>query len=321
MKYHIYAKFLGTYMPNRKVRLGECTILKSYDQYHLDDDRPVIPVRSKDSEFHCLEHGVKNYIYYPQDLISVRTFESEYLITTEVNTYSEYDALNTAVERFSDVSSALSLVAKNKIVKLGKRRIKRGDEFYSFEIVGIFIKKNKQLIRLKLPGPLVNGHNFFPKQFPRRFLSKVKQYLSSRDPIFTKGLVYFQRATAMKYSGVFDELEIILNFIKCIELICWHIGEDDFFRLSKKKFKDLPTKKVIELAGKKIKVTNKTIKSAKRLWDARNKGDIAHKNLYFNPYSRRSTNAFINYLELESTTAEFLRKYYEYRKNTPQLYI
>ncbi len=119
----------------------------------------------------------------------------------------------------------------------------------------------------------------------------------------------------MKYSGVFNELEIILNFIKCIELICWHVGEDDRFGLSKKKFKDLPTKKVVELAGKKIKVTNKTIKSAKELWDARNKGDIAHKNLYFNPYSRRSTNALINFLDLESNAAEFLRKYYEYSKN------
>jgi hypothetical protein len=119
----------------------------------------------------------------------------------------------------------------------------------------------------------------------------------------------------MKYSGVFNELEIILNFIKCIELICWYVGEDDRFGLSKKKFKDLPTKKVLELAGKKIKVTNKTIKSVEKLWDARNKGDIAHKNLYFNPYSRRSINAFINFSDLESNAAEFLRKYYEYRKN------
>jgi len=321
MKYYIYAKFLGTYMPSKKVRLGDCIILKSYDQYHLDDDRPVVPVRSKSSEFHCLERGVKNYIYYPQELISVRTFESEYLVTTEVETHSEYDALKTAVERFSDISSALSLVAKNKTVKLGKRRIKRGDEFYDFEIIGIFIKKNKQLIRLKLPGPLVNGHNFFPKQFPKGFLSKVKKYLSFRDPVFTKGLIYFQRATAMRESGVFNDLEIILNFVKCVELICWHVGEDDRFGFSKKKFKDIPTKKVIELAGKKIKVTEKTIKMAKKFWDARNKGDIAHKDLYFNPYNRRSTSALINYRDLESSAAEFLRKYYEYQKNNHQLYF
>ena len=77
-------------------------------------------------------------------------------------------------------------------------------------------------------------------------------------------------------------------------------------------------KKVIELAGKKIKVLNKTIREAKKLWDARNKGDVAHKNLYFNPYSRRSTSALINHRDLEAGAAEFLRKYFEYRKNSNQ---
>lgn len=321
MKYHVRAKFLGSYMPGKRARIGDCVILKSYDQYHIDDDRPEIPTRSKDFEFHCLERGVKNYIYYPQELISVRTFESEYLITTEVETHSEYDALKTAGERFSDVASALALVAKNKIVKLNNRRIKRGDEVYDFEIIGVFLKKGKQLIRLKLSKPLINGRNFFPKQFPKEFLPKAKGYLSFHDQVFTKGLIYFQRATAMRYSGVFNELEITLNFVKCIELICWYAGDDDHFGFPKKKFGDLPTKKVIELAGKKIKVTKKTIKEAKRLWDARNIGDVAHKTLYFNPYSRRSTSALINYRDLESNAAEFLRKYYEYRKKNPRPYI
>jgi len=318
MKYQVCAKILGSYMPEKRSKIGDCIILKSYDQYHIDDDRPEIPTRSKDSEFHCLGQGVKNYIYYPQELISIRTFESEYLITTEVETHSEYDALKTAGERFADVASTLALVAKNKVVKLNNRRIKRGDEVYDFEIIGVFFKKGKQSIRLKLPRPLINGRNFFPKKFPIGFLSKAKKYLSSRDPVFTKGLVYFQRATAMRYSGVFNDLEIILNFIKCIELICLHIGEDDRFGLSKNKFKELSIKKIIDLAGKKIRVTSKTIKSAKKFWDARNQGDIAHKNLYFNPYSRRSTHALINFHELESSAAEFLIKYHKYREVNPR---
>jgi len=319
MKYHVIAKFLGTYMPSNKAKIGGCVILKSYDQYHIDDDRPEIPTRSKDSEIHCLEKGVRNYIYYPQEWISVRTFESEYLISTEVETHSEYDALKTAGERFADVASVLTLVAKNKVVKLNNRRIKRGDETYDFEIIGIFLKKGKQLVRLKLPKPLINGRNFFPKQFPKGFLNRAKRYLSFQDQVFTKGLVYFQRATAMRHSGVFNDLEIILNFIKCIELICWDIGEDNRFGLSKKKFKELSTKKIIKSSGKKIKVTGKTIKIAEKMWDVRNKEDIAHKDLYFNPYSRRSTNALINYTEFEFSAAEFLKKYYEYRKKNPKL--
>ncbi len=318
MKYYSFAKLLGTYMPEKKATIGNCTILKSYDQYYLEDDRPAIPTRSKSFEFHSLEKGVKNYIFYPQQIISVRTFESEYLITTEIDMHSEYDALKIASERFSDVASALSLVAKNRVINTpNKKRIKRGDEIYDLEIIGIFIKKRKRLIRLKLPSPLVNGRNFFPKQFPKNFLAQAKKYLQFQDSVFQKGLVYFQRATAMKHSGVFNQLEIILNFVKCIELICWQVGESDRFGLSKTKFKELKTKKAIELGGKRIGVTQKAIQIAKNSWDTRNKGDVAHKDLYFNPYSRRSSNALINFDILESNASEFLRKYHKYRITNP----
>ena len=318
MQYRIIAKFLGTYLPEKKTKIGDCTIYKSHDQFYLDDDRPVIPVRSKGLEFHGLEKSVKNYIYYPQELISLRTFESEYLISTEVKMRSEYDALKIAGERFSDVASVLSLVAKNKVIIWpNKKRIKRGDEVYDFEIIGIFLKKGKQLVRLKLPAPLVNGRNFFPKPLPKGFLSKAKKYHDLRDGVYQKGLVYFQRATAMRYSGIFNQLEIILNFVKCIELICWQVGKSDRFSLSKKKFKELGTKKAIELAGKRIGVSQKAMKIAKDSWDARNKGDIAHQDLYFNPYSRKSTNTLINFDILEETASTFLRKYHDFIIKNP----
>lgn len=306
-------------MPEKKAKIGDCLVLKSYDQYHIDDDRPEIPVRSKDSEFHCLGQGVKNYIYYPQEMPSVRTFESEYVITTEMKAYSERDAVGIAAERFSDVAVSLSLVAKNKVVKINNKRIRRGDEIYDFEIIGIFLKKNKRLIRLKLPRPLINGRNFFPKAFPKNFLAQAKKYITSRDLVFKKGLIYFQRATAMRHSGVFNDLEIILNFVKCTELICWDVVEDDNFGPSKKKFKKLEVKKVIERAGKKIKVASKTIQDAKNAWDVRNKGDVAHKDLYFNPYSRKSTHALVNFDILERSAAQFLIKYYQYRQQNPSL--
>lgn len=314
MKYLVIAKILGSYMPEKRAKIGDCIIAKSYDQYHLDDDRPAIPVRSKDTEFHCLEKGVRNYVYYPQELISIRTFESEYIITTEIDKLNEYDALKIAGERFSDVSSALSLVAKNKAVHINGKRVKRGDEIYDFEIIGIFLKKNKHFIRLKLPRPLINGRNFFPKQFPKNFLNQAKKFTKFQDTVFKKGLIYFQRATAMRHSGVFNDLEIILNFVKCIELISWYVGRDDYLGLSKKKFQNLSEKKIIEGAGKKIGVTQKSIKKAKRAWDVRNTGDVAHKDLYYNPYSRRSTNTFLNLSEMESCVAEFLTKYFKYRE-------
>ena len=54
MKYVVYAKLLGTYMPEKRASVGDCIIEKSYIQYEIDDDRPEIPVRSKSGEFHCL---------------------------------------------------------------------------------------------------------------------------------------------------------------------------------------------------------------------------------------------------------------------------
>ena len=320
MKYVVYAKLLGTYMPEKRASVGDCIIEKSYIQYEIDDDRPEIPVRSKSGEFHCLGQGVRNFISYPQEFIGVRTFESEYIITTEVEVYSAQDAVKKATDRFDDVTAALSLVAKNRMVKLNTKRIKRGDEIYIFEIIGVFFKKNKHLIRLKLPKPAINGKNFFPKIFPRGFLSQSKKYLLFRDPVFKKGLIYFQRATDMTYSGLFSELEIILNFVKCIELISWYVGKDDHFGLNKKGFENLfskNNKKAIQLAGKKIGATAKMIKNAQKAWDVRNRGDIAHKDLHFNPYSRKSTNAFVNFFDLESSVGEFLVKYWKYRQKNP----
>lgn len=317
MKYIVYAKFLGAYMPENKATINNCVILKNPNQYYLylDDDRPIIPVGSKNDEFHCIRQGIKNYIYYSQNLISTRTFESEYLITTEVESYDESNALKIAHERFSTTAIIFSLVAKNKTIKLGNKRIKRKEEFYYFEIIGILIRREKQLIRVKLPKPSVGGHNFFPRKLPKDFLFKAKNYLKFNDQVFLKGLIYFQRATAMKESGVFSELEIILNFIKCIELICTSIGKDDYFGLSKKQFEKLYTKNIIVLAGKKIKIKNSIIKDAQNFWDIRNKRDIAHQDQYYNPYNLKSTNAMVNYWDLEATATEFLVKYYKYRKN------
>jgi len=314
MKYVVIAKFLGSYLPNIQTSIGSCVIKKSYRGYDIDDDRPILPVRSKDSEYHCLEGGVRNYIYYPQKIISSRTFESEYLISTEIkDSNNYYDILRKATDLFTDVSIALSLVAKNKTRSVGKKRIKKGDETYDFEIVGLFLKKNKELIRLKLPRPLVNGRNFFPEPFPKNFLSQAKKYLECKDYIFNKGLIYFQRSTTMRYSGVFNDLDVILNCVKCIELICIQVGKrENCFGLSKKQYEKLGTKEIINKAGNLLGVANENIKIAQEVWDLRNNNDVAHQSLHFNPYNRESTDVLCNLQRLEECVSVFLIKYYKY---------
>lgn len=310
MKYFVYAKILGSYLPENKIKIGECTIKKNL--FQSDDDRPTIPLRSKDLEFFNISKGIKNYIVHSQDLISTRTFESEYVIFTSVDTYNEYEALRISHERFKDVINILSLVAKNKLVKLGEKRIRREDETYDFEIYALYIKVKRQLVRLKLPPYLTSIMSFFPRPFPRKFISKAKKYLSFNDAIFRKGLIYYQRATAMGILGTFSELEIILNCVKCIELICYYIAKDEL-KLNDKKQKEMGEKEIIKKAGKILRVRTNIIKYAQELWETRCKDDVAHKVLHYNPYSKQSTNALISYSNAEAMAAEFLAKYYEYK--------
>ena len=320
IEYHIYAKFLGTYMPEKSVKIGDCTISKECNFF--DDDRMTIPVRDKSSEFHLLRKGLQNFILYPQEPISVRTFESEYVIKTKIVSQSEYFAIREAKEKFFDISTVLSIIAKNEDVQVGSRKRKVDYETYDFEIVAIFVKKNNKFVRLKLPDVGVCGRNFFPKKFPKNFLKQTVEYLSFSDPVFKKGLIYFQRATTMRYSGIFDELDVMLNFIKCVELICDTISKETKCNLaSNKEFKKQKKKKngkkwIYQCVGSELGVDQKFIDNIIEAWSNRNENDVAHGHEYYNPVNKLSnTFASVNYETLEACSAEFLRKYYEYKNS------
>lgn len=78
MQYIVQSKIVGEFMPAKSLTIGGCRVDKTFDFLHQPDDMPTIPVCMKDSEFHVLEHGVKNFVHYPQKPIRVRTIESEY---------------------------------------------------------------------------------------------------------------------------------------------------------------------------------------------------------------------------------------------------
>lgn len=302
MKYYIYAKFIGSLMPETKLSINNCLIYKC--NLRVEDDRPNIPVRIKESESHCMKKGVSNYIYQSQTPISIRTFESEYIITTEVSDLSLRDSLNEAFERFANTAVALSLSSYNT---------KEKNKVYDFEILGVFMKKKKEMIRLKMPDLLISGKNFFPKKYPQKFISRAKDYVKSKDLTFQKGMLYHQRVLIIKNLGFFNDAEIFLDLFKCIELICWQIAKQEKrFGLTKKDFGQLGTKKIIEKASMKLKISKKKINKAKFYWDQRNKGDIAHKNLYFNYFSKMSPVAIINLEELEDISKEYLIRYKKY---------
>ena len=322
MKYQIYAKILGNFFSDKSIRIGACTIKKDYIQLSLDDDRPNIPVTDKNLEHHILGQTVRNYIFYPQSPISVRTFESEHIITTEINSRSDYDAMKIAYDRFTDVTNSLSLSMKSTVRTLGKKRYRSIDDNYDFEIFALFRKQGKDLIRLKMPKPLINGHNYFPKTPPKNFITRARKYLNFKDPIFVKGLMYLNRANSMNDSGNFNGTDKALNLIKCIELVSRWVDKDNRFGLSKTDYDNLRAKEVFKLAGKLIKVTSKNITKAQKAWDLRNKGDLAHQHPGFNPYDKSSTHpvsGLVYYPDLESAASEYLIKYFQYRLKHPIL--
>lgn len=280
MKYYVYAKILGDFLPDDKtIKINNCTIEKDKTYTYYQKDLPQIPINDPSETYHLVQQGVRNFIQYPQEFISVRYFESEYLIWTSLKDEGPYNAIKIANDRFTKTISALSLTLKTTYKKLRTIKIKR-TEYYDFEIVGIFIQSKGRLIRVKLPDPLINGHNFFPSPFPNNFIAKAKNILNIKDPVFQKGLSYITEASKMRNSGNVSYLEVSLNFIKCIELISKSVGipKKQTGQDGKKRY--TYTTEYFEMAGKKLRVKKENRDYATQAWFIRNNGDIAHQSMW-----------------------------------------
>jgi len=309
MKYYIYAKILGTFLPTKSLTINDCKIKKGYPNEHKPYDRPEIPVRDDGMMHHTLSHGVTSFIYYPQKPLGLRTFESDYTLTTTINAYDISRAVESAKSKFEEVVAVLSLNLKTTVRKIGSKRVKRDDENYDFEIVAAYIKHKKSYTRVKLPEPLVNGHNFFPVTPPKGFTNKAKKILDCKDPIFWKALLYIHKNTKLRDSGYFDELMVTLNFVKCIELITKTVITAE----KNAKGKNMYMKERMELAGKLLGVSKQKVKYAQEAWDVRNDSDIAHAK------GHRS-GKFPNFFYNQAAANEFLIKYYNYVITNPALY-
>ncbi|QQR60842.1 hypothetical protein IPH19_05580 [Candidatus Uhrbacteria bacterium] len=117
-KYIVYAKILGDFLPERKVKIGECHIEKT--TAFLERDLPEIPIIEKRSASHSLSKGVDAFIHYPQQPVSIRTFESSYLVSTEISEENLYFVLKEAEDRFTDLIASLSLALKRQLNNLAR---------------------------------------------------------------------------------------------------------------------------------------------------------------------------------------------------------
>lgn len=317
MKYYVYAKILGPFLPEKKVRIGDCIIEKQKSSYLLDpEDRVKIPVCDEIMVHHNQQHGVNNFVQYPQKIISSRNFQSEYTLSTNIETDDVSRAIELAGEQFDYLTANLSLTVKTKVKKIGKKRFRMEDENYDYEIVAVYIKNKGKFIRIKIPQPLTNGHNYFPSPIPKGFILQTKKFMNNRDLVFHKALVYIQEGIKMKDTGNYNEVLRILSLVKCIELISSSL-DIPLKKWNAKKTKQvkITTKELFELSGKKIGVTIKNIKYAQKTWDARNKADIAHASEY-------RQFALINHSTLDGVANDYLLKYKKYlNKNPPSAII
>lgn len=309
MRYIIQAKIVGEFMPAKSLKIGECCISKTFDFLHQPDDMPTIPVRMKDSEFHVLERGVRNFVHYPQRSIRVRAIESEYGIETTVDAASLYGAIEEANERFADVTGVLSLSVRSTVKAVGNRRIKRRGygKYYDFEIVAAYLTAKGNRVRVKLPEPPLASSNFFPESPSKAFVARARKYLACQSGAFPKSMVYFRQASKERYSGNANAIETLLSFVKCIELIAKAIPVEQVIGAKSKKPRKLYTGKRIELIGKKLKVTKKYIGWAKQAWKDRSEQDLAHANSNHQPRWLS-----INYDQLDAAASEYLIRYWQY---------
>ncbi len=154
-----------------------------------------------------------------------------------------------------------------------------------------------------MPDPLVAGHNYFPQPFPPRFLAKAKKMFLVNDPVFRKGVGYIIDASRMKNSGGGSRLEVVLNFIKCIELISKSVGIPKIKDKKTGKMREPYTSDLFELAGKKLRVKAKNRKFAKEAWNVRNHSDVAHQSVW-------EWRAFpVSSVQLDEVANDYLLKY------------
>lgn len=222
MKYHILAKIVGLYLPDEYV-IGDISLKK---EIWTDlPNYPNLPIRNLSSDEHLISKGVECRIHYPQDKINLRSFSSSHLIRVIIEDRSLYWAKNRAIARIDHFVDALNLALFSKERIRGDKIIDRGiNDLYQYEVVGVYIETENGLQKLAPQFP-VSGMNVFPEVMEDDFKDVAKDILRCNNEVVMKALKYLKRAREFSFEH-FSEMEVLLNSVKCIELICMDFYPD-----------------------------------------------------------------------------------------------
>lgn len=216
MKYHILAKIVGPYLPDEYI-IGDISLKKEI--WRDLPDYPNLPVRDLSSDEHLISKGVECRIHYLKDKINLRSFSSSHLTRVVIEEKSLYRAKSKAIARLDHFTDVLNLALFSKEKMLGDKVIERGiNDFYQYEVVGVYIETENGLQKLA-PQFAISGMNVFPEAMEDDLKDTVKDILRCNNAVVTKALKYLKRAREFSFEH-FSEMEVFLNSMKCIELIC-----------------------------------------------------------------------------------------------------
>jgi len=314
MKYHILAKIVGPYLP-KELSFGD-VFLK---QEHFFDfpEYPNLPVRDESSDEHLIKKGVEYRIQYLKEKINLRSFSSGHLVRVIIEECSPYQAKEKALLRIEHLVESLNLAAFSKEkVRDGKILDRSINDLYQYELLGVYIEDSGILYKVKVPF-LTSGVNFFPEPMDGGLEEITKDMLTCNDSVVIKALKYLKRAKEFSYEH-FSELEVFLNSIKCIELICLAIYPKGTKRkkLIGNKEKMVEMSFLDKLDGtldkdgivKILSIEKKYRDFAKDAWDSRSNYDYAHAS----EHDKLIPTIFSH--KVNETAYHFLLKYVLYLK-------
>jgi len=314
MKYHILAKIVGPYLPEN-FSIANITIKKeSFDDL---PDYPNLPFRDISIEEHLIGKGVNCRIGYPHDKINIKSFNSDYLITVIIEEENPREAKEKALSRIEHLVESLNIASlgKEKIVR-GKVMDRSVNGVYQYEFLGVYIKQNGGLYKIKLPF-LSSAVNFFPEEMDEELKETTLDILKCNDPVLIKATKYLRRAKEFSYEHR-SEIEFFLNSMKCIELICLKFYPDKTKIKTSKKSKRMTFNERLDGAKDKLNnlegvkdilgISGEYCKYVKDAWDSRNKCDYAHATEY------ERMIPLVGSLKVNETAYHFLLKYVQHLK-------
>lgn len=322
MKYVVLAKIVGPYL-SENFSFGGMSIIGKSDCPFSDPEKVVLLDSSSDE--HLIRKGIECRIRKGE--LGVYSVQSSHLAKIVIEASNPVEAQEQGLKKIQILTEYLSVTtsSKDKKTQEGFIRDKSINDFYYYDFMGVFIEIEGVLYKLQV-SRRTSGINFFPESMDEKFSKLAQDMLICNDHILRKLIDYLRKAK--KFLLEEAELEVVLNSVKCIELIC-----NCFYQKDKKYFTNKkgerktksPTFREkldgfegeigkVEGIVKELEIEERFVDFAWRTWQTRSKYDFAHAT------EEMRIPSIYSY-QIIGTAYHFTLKYFLYlQKNKPELF-